>query len=361
MEAEALTRSGHAGPLAHLRRFLSAYRPDIWTVVLYAAFVGLLTLVTPIAVQTVVNTTAFGTLLQPLFVLVALLLMGVVLAGVLKALKSWAVEVLQRRMFIDAATRLAHLLPRVDWDRARQKQHGHVIHRFFDLFTVQKASASLLLGAIDVVLAGGVGLLVLAFYHPLLLAFDALLLIALGIIVFGLGRGGVSTSIRESTVKYEMSDLLAEVGKPGFAVRDAGGATYVRERIDKLAATYLRARESHFRVVMRQFVGALVTQALASTALLGLGGWLVIERELTLGQLVAAELIVTTVVNALSDLGKHIETYYDLTTGVYKLDGLLDLLTEFDFEGEGCEGFGEGFVCVELRDVWLSRGARRAR
>ena len=42
---------------------------------------------------------------------------------------------------------------------------------------------------------------------------------------------------------------------------------------------------------MRQQIGILVLHTLANTALLGLGGWMVIERQLTLGQLIAAELI----------------------------------------------------------------------
>src|SRR5690349_21110691 len=130
MEADITSRRDHQpDALAHLGRCFSTYRQDIWTVVLYAAFVGLLTLVTPIAVQSVVNTISFGTLLQPLVVLVGLLLLSLLAAGALRALKSWVVEVLQRRMFIDTMSRLAHLLPRVDWEKARGR--GHVVHRYF--------------------------------------------------------------------------------------------------------------------------------------------------------------------------------------------------------------------------------------
>jgi putative ABC transport system ATP-binding protein len=56
-----------------------------------------------------------------------------------------------------------------------------------------------------------------------------------------------------------------------------------------------------------------------------LGGWLVINRQLTLGQLVAGEIIVTLIVASLAKFGKYAETFYDLITSAEKLGMLSDL------------------------------------
>jgi putative ABC transport system ATP-binding protein len=268
--------------------------------------------------------------LQPVLVLMILLLVGLAFASVLTALKTWVAEVLQRRAFVETVARLAYRLPRADFARSSVRDGAHLVHRFFDLFTVQKAAATLLLGGIDVVLAASVGMLVLAFYHPVLLAFDIALVLCVVLNIGLLGRGGIESSIEESSQKYQMAGFLSEVASARHAFRDRGGSGYAEEQIDLLAVRWLEARSAHFRVVMRQVIGALGTQAIASAALLGLGGWLVIERELTLGQLVAAELIVTSVVSTFTDLGKHIETYYDLVTGLHKLDTLVSVPTERD-------------------------------
>jgi putative ABC transport system ATP-binding protein len=312
----------HADPMHELRSFLATYRADIVTVGLYAACVGLFALATPIAVQAVVSTLEFGTVLQPLVVLVVLLLSCLSFASVIKALKAWVVEMLQRRMFLHTVAAAAYRLPRADVALLRAPGRTQLVHRFFELFAVQKATASLLLSRIDVVLAGSVGMLVLAFYHPVLLAFDVALILCLLTVVFLLGRGGLPSSIEEFTYKYEMAAFLTELARSGYVFRDPGGAAYANERIDELASKYLHARAAHFSIVLRQIIGALVTQVLASGGLLALGGWLVIERELTLGQLVAAEPIVTSVASTMTDLGKHIETYYDLVTGLHKLEAL---------------------------------------
>lgn len=354
MHADAdLTRP----PLTRLGAFLALYRPYVWTTIIYAAFVGLLALTTPVAVQALVNTAAFGTVLQPIVVLVLLLLLGLVFSGVLRALKAWVVEVAQRRMFLDAIARLAFLLPRLDTSAASARGLAHPEHRFFEVFNIQKSMASLLVGGVDVVLATLVSLIVLGFYHPMLLAFDAALLLAMFGIVFGLGRGGVGSSIDESSEKYATASFLTELVHTGTAFRHAAGSDYAVRRLDELAGRYLEARAAHFRVVMRQIIGAVATQASASAALLGLGGYLVVERELTLGQLVAAELIVTVVVSALSDLGKHLETYYDLVTSVYKLDGLLELPAEIE-PAQGLPHDAQGAAELTIRDLHLALGSR---
>jgi putative ABC transport system ATP-binding protein len=342
----------------HLKAFLASHRAYLWTVVLYAAVLGLLGLVTPIAVQALVNMTAFGTVLQPILVLALLVLTGLVLSGILRALKSWAVEVLQRRMFMDTVARLAYVLPRADRQAVRQAGIEQPSHRFFELFSVQKATSSLLLTGIDAVLAALVGLLVLAFYHPVLLAFDVVLVAALAVVVFVLGRGGVPTAVAESTAKYHIASFFTEMERAPLSFRDASGEKYACEVLDCLCSDYLDERERHYRVVFRQLLGALTLQAVASAALLGLGGFLVLKRELTLGQLVAAELIVAVVVGAFSDLGKHLETYYDLTAGLYKLDRALDLPMERDLDQLDGQEPRTGPARVVVSDLTLRTGVR---
>jgi ABC-type bacteriocin/lantibiotic exporter with double-glycine peptidase domain len=147
-------------------------------------------------------------------------------------------------------------------------------------------------------------------------------------IIFGLGRGAVATSIRESRAKYAIAAWLQELARHPTAFRLYGGNRFALDRADHLAVEYLEARRLHFRVLMRQILFALGLQAIAATVLLGLGGWLVIQGQLTLGQLVAAELIVTVIVGSFAKLGKHMESFYDLLASMDKLGHLFDLPIE---------------------------------
>ncbi|MGF1464702.1 MAG: peptidase domain-containing ABC transporter [Sandaracinaceae bacterium] len=327
-EADADDPPAPPSPWVRLRSLLRQERHDLFVTLVYAAGVGILGLATPIAVQALVDTVAFGTLLQPLAVLTLLLLAFLAFAAVLRALQAWVVEILQRRLFVRLVNDLSHRLPRVEltaFDRA----HGpELVNRFFDLFTIQKAASSLLIGGLETVLTTAVGMIVLAFYHPLLLAFDVLLILVVAGILFGLGRGATQSAVEESKAKYEVASWLEEVARHPAAFKLAGGPSLARERADELAAHYLTKRKRHFRVVFRQLGGALGLQALASAGVLGIGGLLVIERQLTLGQLVAAELIVTTVVASFAKVGKHLETTYDLIAALDKVGQLIDLPLE---------------------------------
>jgi ABC-type bacteriocin/lantibiotic exporter with double-glycine peptidase domain len=284
--------------------------------------------------------------LQQLLVLCLALLVSLGLAAFLRALQTIVVEYLQQRLFVRVIADLAYRLPRVDF-KVFDSQHGpELVNRFFDVLTVQKAAATLLLDGVGVVLQMAIGLVLLAAYHQLLLGFDILLIAALVFIVVVLGRGAVRTSIRESQAKYAVASWMEELARHPAAFKLHGGPTFALERADQLARQYLLARQRHFRVVLRQLAFALALQVLASTAILGLGGYLVIQGQLTLGQLVAAEIVVTLVVASFTKLGKQLESYYDLLAAVDKLGHLMDLPLERQGGATHHARSGGAAVCV---------------
>jgi|GEM_PF-76528 len=350
----AATDHGHHGdgptPFARLRTLARLERDDLWIVLVYAVAVGVLSLATPVAVQALVNTVAFGALVFPIVVLSLLLLAVLAFAAVFHALKMRVVETIQQRVFVRVALDLAHRLPRVRAEALDRAYGPELVNRFFDVLTVQKAASIFLLDGLSLVLSAGIGMLVLAFYHPALLAFDVVLVLAVVLVLLGLGRHGPRTAIAESKAKYRVAAWLEDLARHGAMFRTPHGAELAAARADELARSYLGARRASFVVVFRQYVGVLALQAVATAALLGLGGWLVIERQLTLGQLVAAELIVALVVANLSKLGRKIDAYYDLLAAVDKLGHLVDLPLERARGGSSLDA-NRGPATLALREV----------
>ncbi len=318
---------GHASisPLRRLWRMLRLESRDITTLVLFALVAGTLGLATPLAVESLVNTVAWGTYLQPLFILSFILFGFLAFAGLLKLLQQIIVEVMQRRMFVRIVGDLAHRFPMARQSELESEHPSELANRYFDIMTIQKATASLLLDGISIVLQTTIGLVLLAFYHPFLLGFDIVLLVLMTVVTYVLGRGGVKSAIAESRIKYELAHWLQDVISFPTAFRLHGGSGYAVERANRLTVRYLGSRQDHFRVLIRQSAFSLILLAVASTALLGVGGWLVIRGELTLGQLVASELVVTAIVGAFAKIGKSLETFYDLCSAVDKVGHMLDL------------------------------------
>lgn len=318
----------HLTPWQRLVELLVPEWPDIVTIVIYSLVIALLTLATPLAVESLVNTVAFGRLVQPIVVLSVILFGFLAFSAVLRALQSFVAEIIQRRIFARVASDMAWRLPRVDTTAVESQNMPELLNRFFDVVTVQKVVSTFLLDGIGIVLTTLIGMAVLAFYHPWLLAFDLVLLVAILFILTVLAIGAVKTSIKESKFKYATAEELEEIARCPLLFKGHGGAELALQQVDMQVAGYLDARRKHFRILLRQSLSALMLQALASTVLLALGGWLVISGQLTLGQLIAAELIVTVIVSSVAKFGKQLEAFYDLFASIDKLGHLYDIPVE---------------------------------
>ena len=338
-------------PLPRLLALLRLERSDLWVVVIYSIGVGLLSLVVPVAVQAVVNFIAFGSLLQPLVILTAFVLIALGFSSVMNGFRVFTVEIIQRRLFVRVTTDFALRLVRVKAEAFDRLYGPELVNRFFDVVTLQKSASALLMDGLSLVMQTTLGMILLAVYHPLLLAFDVFLLLAMALIILVLGRGATPTAIKESKAKYAIAAWLEEIAAHTTAFKSASGVAYALGRVDGLASEYLDRRKAHFRVVFRQVIGSLALQALASAFLLGIGGFLVMQGQLTLGQLVAAELIVTTVVSGFSKFGKKLETYYDMLAALDKLGQMIDLPLEQSGREQPVRR--EGPAAVSLREIDL--------
>jgi len=321
----------HASRQAPLARFWQMLRPefsDIGVLLILGLVIALLATAVPIAGQQLVRTVTFGTLYQPVIILSLMLLLFLGFMGALQALSVFVVELIQQRLFARMVAELSVRLPRADVSALRGANGPELVNRFLDIATVQKVVAGLLVDGLALIMTTVIGMALLAFYHPFLLGYDLLLLALLLFVVLVLGRGGTATAIRESIEKYRIAAWLEEMARCPIAFRLAGGSDFAMARADRLTAGYLTARRGHFRVLIRQILCLFAIQALASTTLLGLGGYLVMHEQLTLGQLVAAELIVAIIVGSFAKVAKHIEGFFDLMAAMDKLGHVMDLPLE---------------------------------
>lgn len=344
--------------LGGLWRLLMLERRDIGAVLVYAVLGGLLALVLPLGTQAVVNTVAFGVFTPNLWVLCGLVLVGLLAGGGLFVMERYIVDLLQRRIFVRTTFDVAYRLPRIREGALADHYAPELVNRFFDVLTLQKTLGKVLLDGSSAALTVLFSLILLAAYHPIFLVFDVIVLLFLPFVVVVLGRGGLATSIAESTNKYLVANWLQEVARCRVSLKLAGNPARVFERIDGLASQYVRARHGHFRVLLRQLVGSEVFRALLVVGALGIGGSLVIQQQLSLGQFVAAEVVVLYLASALQKLVAQLEHVYDLLTALHKLG----LITEMPLERERARAVpvpASGPAALRLRDVVFSYGGRR--
>lgn len=315
----------HLSPLTRVFSLLRMERRDVTLVAIFAFASSVLSLATPLAVESLVNVISWGVFIQPLITLVIALLASLALSGLFGVLQNVVVEIVQRRQFVRLVCDLSHRFPVSNREQLRAEHPRELANRVLDIMTIQKATAVLLLDGTNIIIVSIVGLMLLGFYHAYLLGFVILMLLLMTVITWALGRGGVPSAIEESKVKYRMVHWLQDVLDSPTAFRINGGDLLSVNRANSIAAAYVEARVKHFRVLLRQIIFTTSLQVFSLTSVLGLGGWLVMLGDMTLGQLVAAELVVALVVGAFSKAGKSLEKFYDLMASIDKVGHLLDL------------------------------------
>lgn len=257
-----------------------------------------------------------------------LLFSGLILAAFLQYLELSLVEVIQQRIFARVALKLANRIPLIQSSAIYGKYAPELMNRFFDVLTVQKTWSKLLLTGITAVLQIFFGLVLISFYSPILLAFDFFIVLAIVFVVFVLGKGGLKTSLVESKHKYKVAHWLEEMALCQNSFKINGEPSYFFEKADDFISDYIVGRKEHFKVLARQSVANYILFALATTGIFAIGGWLVINRQLTLGQLVASELIIVSILGAFQKLVQDFDRYYDLFTGMEKVSQITELPLE---------------------------------
>ncbi len=315
----------HLTPVQRLVELLRLEKRDIYYIYVYTIAVGLLGLVLPLGVQALIGLMSGGLVGASVVVLVSLIIASIIISGILQVQQISLVEVLQRRIFARTALDFARRLPRIEPTRGWEGEYPpEAVNRFFDVLNVQKGLPKLLIDISAAVLQVVFGLLVLSFYHTFFIFFSMILVLILYVIIRTVGPKGLKTSITESKYKYRAAFWLEEVARALSAFRLAPHGTLAVQKADALVAGYLHYRKEHFKVLMTLYTYAIAFKTLVVGGLLILASVLLAQGQISLGQIVASELIIVLIVGAVEKLILSLDVVYDLLTGLDKLGHITD-------------------------------------
>jgi len=301
---------------------------------LYGAAISLLSLATPISVQLLINSVANTALPAPLLTLAAILFTLLVISGVLSAFRVHLLALFERRFFARLVAEITLRAVHAQNPFFVDARRGDLFNRFFDTVVVQKSLTSLLIGGFTIVLQSLVGLIVTSFYHPFFLAFNTVLVLLVVVIWRVWAHASLRTAVTKSHAKHATAHWLDSVGGSNGVYKSSRHMAFAIDRSEAMTARYVDCHRRHFRHTFGQTIALLLLYALASAGLLALGGWLILQGELSIGQLVAAELILSGVFYGIAQLGTYLETFYDLAASAEELSLFWDVPQEAAPQGE---------------------------
>ncbi|WMN07795.1 ABC transporter transmembrane domain-containing protein [Marivirga arenosa] len=312
-------------------RFLQLLKPEkslVFTIYLYAIFAGLISLSLPLGIQAIINLIMGGQVSTSWVILVILVILGIVANGYLQVRQLTINEVLQQKIFSRASFEFAYRIPRLRLDQIKNQYLPELINRFFDTMSVQKGLSKILIDFSTAFFQIIFGLLLVSFYHPFFIVFSFFLVLLIFLIVRFTGPKGLKTSLVESKHKYETAHWLEELARNVETFKMAGESTLSLEKNDEKTDSYIKARKTHFDVIINQFSLMIGFKAVVAAGLLLIGGILVIEQQMNIGQFVAAEIIVILIINSVEKMIFTIESIYDVLTSVEKIAAVTDLPLE---------------------------------
>ncbi|MFT6011906.1 MAG: putative ABC transport system ATP-binding protein, partial [Candidatus Azotimanducaceae bacterium] len=296
--------------------------------IVYGIAISLLTLAVPIAVQTLVNTVANIASTRAVLILSGLLLVMLVLSGALNALRTHVMEMYERKIYARLMSEISLKAILAPHSVFEGRQNSTITQRYFEIMTLQKNIPSLLIDGFALLLQLLVGFTLVSFYHPVLFVFNLVVMLFIYLIWRIWGADAKRTAIQLSAAKYASAKWLSDLTAAHEFFKSSRHMDYAGRTTETLIGNYVNEHRQHFKYTFTQNIAFLALYALASAGLLGLGGWLVVRGELSLGQLVAAELIMSAVFVGISQFTIYLKMYYELFGAADKIGQILALPQE---------------------------------
>lgn len=311
-----------------VKNMLKNEKQYYWLAIIYGIGISLLTLAVPISVQMLINTVANTGLVAQLVVLTVTLFVLLLISGLLYALRLHLMELFGRRFYARLVGEITLRTIYAQNPFFMDNEKGTLFNRYFDIVTVQKTVPYLLIGGFSIILQALVGFVIVSLYHPVFLGFNLVLIVLLWLVWGIWGKGAVLSAVELSQTKHNVAGWVEGLGASNGYYKSRQHIERSLTETDQQTANYIQSSEKHFKYTFSQTLAFLFIYALASALLLGMGGWLVIIGELSLGQLVAAELILSAVFYGISQLGLYLNSFYDLTAAAEELSLFYDIPQE---------------------------------
>ncbi len=261
------------------------------TYVYYSLAYGLSTLVVPLGVQFLVNSLALSGLWLNISAFILFIVIGLVISQVIKHSQLIISESLQREIFCNEIEQ---------WKNFNKPEYSHY---FFEIQNLLKAFSKSYSNLIELVLVVSFGLFTIIMFHPVFLTISIVIILTI-YQIYKSSSPALASSVKESNEKYKLYDLVCSERKIQEA--DVG--------------SYLSARHDHFAFIRKNSFKISALVVVVQSILLLVGCYLIKINQLSVGQLVSAEIIISGIFIPISKLPLTLGAVYDYETSKYKIN-----------------------------------------
>lgn len=319
------TAYGAAGKFYALLRL---DRKDVSAIYAFSILAGLVQLSLPLGIQTIISFVMAGSISTSIIVLIVLVVAGVFIYGLLQVRQMQIIEKIKQKIYTRYAFEFADRIPKLNIEKLDKYYLPELVNRFFDTVSLQKGIEKILLDVPSAIIQIIFGIILLSFYHPVFIGFGALLLLLLYVILRNTLPKGFAASMEASEFKYQTASWLQEISRSIKSFKYSRGTSLNIEKADTLVGSYLSSRTSYFKILLAQFWSLVAFKVIITAAMLIVGVLLLTDQQINIGQFIAAEIVILTVMNSVEKLIINLDKVYDSLTSIEKLDKITGAETE---------------------------------
>jgi ABC-type bacteriocin/lantibiotic exporter with double-glycine peptidase domain len=321
-----------SGALKKFFQVIRLEKKEVSAIYFYSILSGLIQLSLPLGIQAIINfaqaAAGSGRLPVSIGILIALVLGGVLVAGILQVNQMKIIEKIQQRLFTRYAFEFSFKIPRVDSNAINHYHFPELVNRFFETVTLQKGLSKFLLDIPMAIIQILFGLILLSFYNPTFIFLGLLLFMLLYLVLYFTAKRGLAESMNESDYKYKVAGWMQEVARAFKSFKVSGMHNLHLKKTDEYLEGYIASKTAHFKTLAYQYWSLIIFKLLISATMLIIGSVLLVNQQLNVGQFIAAEIVILLVLNAVEKLILNLENAYDLLTGLEKISKITDQPSE---------------------------------
>lgn len=310
-------------PVVAARKLIAVLQLDkkeVSAIYVYAVLAGLVQLVTPLGIQSIIGFVMAGALSTSIVVLIAVVVVGVFLNGLFQIRQLQIIEKIKQKIYTRDALSFADKIPHLNLEKLDSYYLPELVNRFFDTITLQKGIEKILLEIPAAFIQILFGIILLSLYHPVFIAFGIVLVVLLYVILATTLPKGFTKNLLASDYKYKTAAWLQELARVVKTFKYAKKTSLHIDKTDDLVSHYLVARTSYFKILLTQFWSLVAFKIIITASMLIVGVYLLLNQQINIGQFIAADIVILAVINSVEKLIQTLDKAYDTLTAIEKLD-----------------------------------------
>jgi ABC-type bacteriocin/lantibiotic exporter with double-glycine peptidase domain len=311
-------------PFRRIWRLVGTEKRNIRFLYIYAILAGAISLIVPLGIQAIIGLVLAGKLSSSWFILIVLITLAILLSGLTGLAQLSILESIQSKLFVRTAFDFSKKLASANKLLKKYNSLLELSEKFLDIITVQKSFSKLLLSFTTSLLEILFGVILLAIYHPSFLIFGFTLLILVAIVLRATYNRGIQSARSESNYKFKTAFWLTEIAQNRVTFNLKQEQNFHLKKTDEYLKGYVSSRQAHFRILYNQAAIAIGLKVILTMAMLFLGSFLLVREDISLGQFLASEILIISLVDAVGKLVISVESLYDAGIALEKLGSVTD-------------------------------------